>query len=103
MASGHLQNNCSILGETISTHTAPVELTGSDSDGFRIVSAEVAQALNVTVFDLSGRSVWNGSFGNGEIIWNSENSSESRVPSGIYLLLIEAEDSEPVTAKVIVR
>ncbi|PIE51107.1 hypothetical protein CSA37_13175, partial [Candidatus Fermentibacteria bacterium] len=92
-----------ILGETILRTTAPVELTGSDSDGFRIASAEGAQALNVTVFDLSGRSVWNGSSVNGEIIWNSENSSGSRVPSGIYLLLIEAEDSEPVTAKVIVR
>ncbi len=91
-----------VYGETSSATSAPIGIQRSESDGYRIASVDGA-SLTVTVFDLMGRSIWRESSSAGEVLWNRCSSAVGTVPSGIYLLLIETEDSDPVTAKVVVR
>ena len=81
---------------------APVEIQRNASDGYRIASLEGA-TLTVTVFDLTGRTVWNSTSSSGEVLWNRCSSSGNTVPSGIYLVMVESEDMETFTAKVVVR
>jgi hypothetical protein len=91
-----------VYGETSSATSALVEIQRNASEGYRI-TAVAGSYLTVTVFDLSGRTVWNSTSSSGEILWNRCTSSGNTVPSGIYLLMVESEDMETYTAKVIVR
>ncbi|MCK5787226.1 MAG: VCBS repeat-containing protein [Candidatus Sabulitectum sp.] len=92
-----------VLGCYDEETSALVEVRRSNSEGYRIVAAEEGSPITATVFDLSGRSVWRGSSSTGEILWNRSNSSGNTVPSGIYLIMVESDDMETFTAKVVVR
>lgn len=91
-----------VYGEASSATSALVEIRRNESEGYRIASVEGA-ILTVTVFDLTGRTVWNSTSSSGEVLWNRCNSSGNTVPSGIYLLMVESEDMDTFTAKVVVR
>jgi hypothetical protein len=91
-----------VYGETSSATSAPVEILRSASEGYRI-TAGAGSFLTVTVFDLTGRTVWNSTSFSGEILWNRCSSSGNSVPNGVYLIMVESEDMETYTAKVIVR
>ncbi len=82
---------------------APVEIQKVDSDTYRILAPEGGSPLMVTVYDLTGRTVWSSTSSTGEILWNRCNSTGKNVPYGIYLLMVESDDMEPFTSKVIVR
>ncbi|MCK5787143.1 MAG: T9SS type A sorting domain-containing protein, partial [Candidatus Sabulitectum sp.] len=92
-----------VLGLSYQETSTQVEVRRSNSEGYRIVAIEEGSPITATVFDLSGRSVWRGSSSTGEILWNRSNSSGNSVPSGVYLIMVESDDMETVTAKVVVR
>jgi|GEM_PF-4915574 hypothetical protein len=52
---------------------------------------------------VTGRSVWNGSSSTGEVLWNQCSSSGSAVPNGVYLIMVESENLDTYTSKVVVR
>lgn len=91
-----------MYGETSSPASAPVEIQRNESGGYRIASLDGA-SLTVTVFDLMGRNIWSESSSAGEVLWNRCGSSGNSVPAGIYLMMVESEDMETLTAKVVVR
>lgn len=91
------------LGDGSTESSSPIEVQRDASGGFRIASSESSSPISVTVFDLSGRSLWSGSSGNGEVLWNRCFPSGGAVPSGVYLLMVESDDMETFTSKVVVR
>jgi hypothetical protein len=88
-----------VYGETSSATSALVEIQRNESGGYRIASLDGA-SLTVTVFDLMGRNIWSESSSAGEVLWNRCGSSGNSVPAGIYLMMVESEDMETLTAKV---
>jgi len=88
-------------GERASANSSPVEIRRDGSGCFSIVSS--GSSLSVTVFDLAGRSVWSGTSSTGEVLWNRCNSSGNTVPSGVYLIMVESDDIDTYTTKVVVR
>ena len=92
-----------VLGSLSEAASAPVEILRGASGTYRIISVESGTPLTVSVFDLSGRSVWNSASSTGEVLWNRCNSSGNTVPSGVYLIMVESDDMDTFTSKVIVR
>ena len=90
-----------VTGERAGANSLPVEITRDGSGCFSIASS--ASSLSVTVFDLAGRSVWSGTSSTGEVLWNRCNSSGNTVPSGVYLIMVESDDVDTYTSKVVVR
>ena len=92
-----------VFGSSSEEISALIEIQRSTSGGYRIASVESGSPLSVSVFDLSGRSVWSSTSSTGEILWNRCNSSGNSVPTGVYLIMVESDDTPTYTAKVIVR
>jgi hypothetical protein len=90
-----------VIGERAGTNSSPVEIRRDGSGCFSIASS--GSPLSVTVFDLAGRSVWSGASSTGEVLWNRCNSSGNTVPSGVYLIMVESDDIDTYTSKVVVR
>ena len=80
-----------------------IEIQRGTDNAYQIAAVESGTPITATVFDLSGRSVWNSTSSTGEIMWNRCNSSGSTVPAGVYLIMVESDDMETFTSKVIVR
>ena len=57
----------------------------------------------VKITDLSGNIIYQTKSLGGQVVWNCQNRSGSRVASGIYLVLSATEDSkESVVTKIAV-
>jgi hypothetical protein len=92
-----------VIGERVEQSSSPIEVQRDVSGGFRIATAESGSPLFVTVFDLAGRSVWRGSSSTGEVLWNRCTSSGNTVPDGVYLVMVQSDDINTYTSKVVVR
>lgn len=92
-----------VIGTDTSENSAMIEIQRSADNGYRIASVESGSPITATIFDLSGRSVWSSTSSTGEILWNRCNSSGNTVPAGVYLIMVESDDMETFTSKVIVR
>ncbi len=83
--------------------SALIDIQRGTSGEYRIAAVEAGSPFAVSVFDLSGRSIWQNTSSTGEILWNRCSSSGGIVPAGIYLIMVESDDMETFTAKVVVR
>lgn len=83
------------------TSSALIDVVRNDSGAFTAQSVN-GEELTLQVFDLMGRTIWQGTSAD-QVSWPSVNSSGNRVPSGVYLLRVESESMETLTAKVVVR
>ncbi len=92
-----------VYGERVTVTSAAVDIQRSLDNGYRIAAVESGTPITATVFDLSGRSIWSNTSSTGEVMWNSCNSSGNTVPNGVYLIMVESDDIETFTSKVIVR
>lgn len=92
-----------VYGETVDMTCAAVDIQRSSDNGYRITAVESGTPITATVFDLSGRSIWRNTSSTGEVMWNSCNSSGNTVPNGVYLIMVESDDIETFTSKVVVR
>ena len=92
-----------VIGTDSSEDSALIEIQRSTDNGYRITAVEEGSPITATIFDLSGRSVWNSTSSTGEILWNRCSSSGNTVPAGVYLIMVESDDMEIFTSKVIVR
>ena len=92
-----------VIGKRLEESSSIIEVRREVSGGYRIASVVSGSPLSARVFDLSGRSIWHSTSPTGEILWNRCNSSGNTVPSGVYLIMVESDDMETYTAKVVVR
>ncbi|MCK5035896.1 MAG: VCBS repeat-containing protein [Candidatus Sabulitectum sp.] len=92
-----------VIGTTGEGNSALIDIQRGVSGGYRIASVEAGSPLTVSVFDLSGRKVWSSTSSTGEILWNRCSSSGSIVPAGVYLIMVESDNTATFTAKVVVR
>ena len=81
--------------------SALIDVVRNNSGAFTAQSV-TGEELTLQVFDLMGRTIWQGTSID-QVSWPSVNSSGNRVPSGVYLLRVESESMETLTTKVIVR
>ncbi|MCK5036193.1 MAG: T9SS type A sorting domain-containing protein [Candidatus Sabulitectum sp.] len=92
-----------VFGSLSDESSSLIEIQRGVYGGYRIASVEAGSPLAVSVFDLSGRKVWNSTSSAGEVLWNRCSSSGSTVPAGVYLIMVESDDTATFTAKVVVR
>ncbi|MCK5133024.1 MAG: VCBS repeat-containing protein [Candidatus Sabulitectum sp.] len=92
-----------VFGSSPEGNSALIEIQRSTSGGYRIAAVESGSPISVSVFDLSGRNIWRSTSSTGEILWNRCSSSGNTVPTGVYLIMVESDDTATFTAKVIVR
>ena len=101
MLPGHLRFE--VFGSLTEESSALIDIQRGVSGDYRIASVETGSPLTVSVFDLSGRRIWNSSSSTGEVLWSRCSSSGSIVPAGVYPIMVEPDDSATFTAKVVVR
>ena len=92
-----------VMGTPVTFDSIPVEIAREEQDFFRIAPVEEGVPMTVSIFDLSGRIVWNGASSSGDVLWNKCTTTGMPVPTGVYLLLIESDGLDPVTSKIVVR
>jgi hypothetical protein len=92
-----------VMGTPVEGASIPIEIVREEQGFFRIASAEEGTPMTVSVFDLAGRRVWDGTSSSGEVLWNRRTSTGTPVPTGVYLLLIETDGLDPVTSRIVVR
>ncbi|MBI3355601.1 MAG: gliding motility-associated C-terminal domain-containing protein [Nitrospirae bacterium] len=68
------------------TITAVQALLTKDTVQFRVLGSDIKD-LQVQVFDLRGRSVYQSNW-NGSAVWTLQNQKGQRVAHGVYLYLI---------------
>lgn len=91
-----------VYGASTAEHSsALIEVVRSDSGAITLESVS-GEELTLQVYDLMGRSVWQGTSVD-QISWPTVNSSGNPVPAGVYLLRVESDSRETFTAKVVVR
>ncbi|MEA3266479.1 MAG: T9SS type A sorting domain-containing protein, partial [Candidatus Fermentibacteria bacterium] len=78
-----------------------INIVRNDSGAFTAQSP-TGEELSLQVFDLIGRTIWEGTSFD-QVSWPSVNSSGSRVPAGVYLLRVESQSLETLTTKVVIR
>ncbi len=92
-----------VYGTTSAPSASPIGLQRSSSDGYRIIVAEEGSPITATIFDLSGRNVWQNTSSSGEVFWNRCDSAGNTVPNGVYLIMVESDDIETFTSKIVIR
>lgn len=92
-----------VMGTPVEGASIPIEIVREEQGFFMIASAEEGTPMTVSVFDLAGRRVWDGTSSSGEVLWNRRTSTGTPVPTGVYLLLIETDGLDPVTSRIVVR
>ncbi len=70
----------------------PNPVVGMGGTTFRVLGPQAAEAseLQVTVRDLSGRMVWQGSAAGAELVWHTEDLAGRPVANGMYLYEVRA-------------
>ena len=81
-----------VIGADIERTSALIEIQRSTDNGYRIAAVESGAPITATVFDLSGRSIWNSTSSTGEVLWNRCGSSGNTVPNGVYLIMVESDE-----------
>ncbi len=71
------------------------------SNGFFNVVLSTTEKVNISVFDLRGRSIYNESFSNNNSVFNKE-LNLSKLSSGVYMLNVESEGKK-ATKKIIIE